>query len=86
MAKLTDAELTDAEIDAALTRGKIARANEPCAIKARYDRRLRRMVVDLTSSCTFSFKRTGTSNSKSIVRSMPCVTASSAASITSSSL
>ncbi len=49
------AELTDAVIDAALARGKIARANEPCATKARYDRRLGRIVVDLTNGCTFSF-------------------------------
>jgi hypothetical protein len=49
------AELTDAEIDAALTRGKIARAAEPHATKARYDRRLRQMIVELTNGCTFSF-------------------------------
>ena len=49
------AELTDAEIDAALARGKIVRANEPCAIKASYDRGLDRMVVDLSNDCTFSF-------------------------------
>jgi hypothetical protein len=49
------AELTNAEIDAALARGKIARANEPYAIKARYDRRLTRIVVELTNGCTFSF-------------------------------
>lgn len=49
------AELTDAEIDAALARGKIARATEPRAAKARYDRKTGRMVVELTNGCTFAF-------------------------------
>jgi len=49
------AKLTDAEIDAALTRGKIARASEPHATGVRYDRRSGRMVVNLTNGCTFSF-------------------------------
>lgn len=49
------AELTDAEIDAALVRGKIARATEPRAAKARYDRKTGRMVVELTNGCSFAF-------------------------------
>ena len=49
------AELTDTEIDAATERGRIARLNEPRAAAARYDRRLRRVVVELTSGCTFTF-------------------------------
>jgi hypothetical protein len=49
------AELTDAEIDAALARGKTLRATEPRAVKARYDRVKGRVVVDLTNGCTFAF-------------------------------
>ena len=49
------AELTDAEIDAALARGKIARATEPRAKKARYDRKLGRVIVELTNGCSFTF-------------------------------
>jgi hypothetical protein len=49
------AELTNAEIDAALARGKIARVTEPRAAKARYDRKLDRIIVDLTNGCTFAF-------------------------------
>lgn len=49
------AKLTDAEIDAALDRGKTLRATEPRAAKARYDRAKRRVVVDLTNGCTFAF-------------------------------
>jgi len=49
------AELTKAEIDAALKRGKIARATEPRAARARYDRKLGRIVVDLTNGCVFAF-------------------------------
>ena len=48
-------ELTDAEIDAALDRGKMARANEPRAVSARYDARRGRVVVGLANGCTFSF-------------------------------
>ena len=47
--------LTDAEIDAATERGRLASANEPRARAARYDRRLRRVVVDLTNGCSFAF-------------------------------
>ena len=49
------AELSDADIDAALERGKAARESEPRAAKARYDRRSGRIVVDLTNGCTFAF-------------------------------
>jgi hypothetical protein len=49
------AELTDAEIDAATERGRIARETEPRAASARYDRRRRAIVVNLTNGCTFAF-------------------------------
>jgi hypothetical protein len=49
------AELTDAQIEAAAERGRIARATEPRATAARYDRQLRHVIVDLTNGCTFSF-------------------------------
>lgn len=49
------AELTDAQIDAALERGKSARLNEPRAFAARYDRRRGRIVVELTNGCAFAF-------------------------------
>ena len=48
-------ELSDAEIDAALTRGKAVRLSEPRAIAARYDRARERVVVELTNGCTFAF-------------------------------
>lgn len=48
-------EATDAEIDAALERGRAASASEPRAASARYDRRLSRIVVELTNGCTFAF-------------------------------
>lgn len=49
------AELTDAEIDHALARGAAARASEPRAAKARYDRKRERVVVELTNGCSFAF-------------------------------
>ena len=49
------AELTDAQIDAALARGEAARRAEPRAARARYDRRLGRVVVELTNGCSFAF-------------------------------
>ena len=49
------AELTDAEIDAALQRGQQARRHEPHAAAARYDRRSGRIIVDLSNGCTFAF-------------------------------
>ena len=49
------AELTDAEIDAALERGRFARSHEPRAAAARYDARSGRIVVELINGCTFAF-------------------------------
>ncbi len=48
-------ELTDAEFEAASKRGALARAAEPRARSARYDRQLGRMIVDLVNECTFAF-------------------------------
>ncbi|MDE1918992.1 MAG: DUF2442 domain-containing protein [Sphingomonadales bacterium] len=48
-------EVTDAQIDAALERGKLALEIEPRAATARYDRQLDRVIVDLTNGCTFAF-------------------------------
>lgn len=49
------AELSDAEIDAALERGRVARSVEPRAVSARYDRSAGRLVVELTNGCVFAF-------------------------------
>jgi hypothetical protein len=49
------ADLTDAEIDAALERGNVLEKTEPRAADARYDQHLRRMILDLTNGCTFAF-------------------------------
>jgi Protein of unknown function (DUF2442) len=48
-------EPTDAQIDAAMERGRIGREAEPRAASARYDRQLGRIIVDLTNGCTFAF-------------------------------
>lgn len=48
------AELTNAEIDAASARGKVAQAIEPRAAKVRYDRKLDRIVIELTNGCAFA--------------------------------
>jgi Protein of unknown function (DUF2442) len=48
-------ELTDAQIDAALERGKVAHLYEPRGTAARYDRLLDRIIVELTNGCTFTF-------------------------------
>ncbi len=48
-------ELSDAAIDTALERGRIARLHEPRAATARYDRERKRVVVELTNGCTFAF-------------------------------
>lgn len=48
-------ELTDAEIDIAVQRGRDARLDEPRAVAARYDRQLGRVIVDLSNGCTFAF-------------------------------
>jgi hypothetical protein len=49
------ADLTDAEIDVAAERGRTVRASEPRAAAARFDRKLGRIVVELTNGCTFAF-------------------------------
>ena len=48
-------DLTDAEIDAAVERGRAARVTEPRAASARYDKQADRIVVELTNGCTFAF-------------------------------
>ena len=48
-------ELTDAEIEAATERGRVARQTEPRADTVRYDRQNSRVIVDLTNGCTFAF-------------------------------
>lgn len=48
-------DLTDAEIDAALERGRITQQTEPRATAARYDKKNSRIIVDLTNGCTFAF-------------------------------
>jgi hypothetical protein len=45
----------DKEIDRALARGRRLERSEPRAASARYDRRTRRMVVELTNGCSFVF-------------------------------
>ena len=49
------AELTDAEIDAALERGRRLQAQEPRASAARFDTETGKIVLDLTNGCTFAF-------------------------------
>ena len=49
------ADLSDAKINAALERGRIAQQAEPRATSARYDRKNERIIVDLTNGCTFAF-------------------------------
>lgn len=49
------ASITDAQIDAAIERGKHEQKSEPRATAARYDRQLDRVIVDLTNGCTFAF-------------------------------
>ncbi|HKP75411.1 MAG TPA: DUF2442 domain-containing protein [Longimicrobiaceae bacterium] len=49
--------LTDAEIEAALARGREADRAEPRAVAARYDARTRRVVVDLANGSTLAFPR-----------------------------
>jgi hypothetical protein len=48
-------DLTDAEVDAALERGRVARMQEPRAASARYDAQADRVVVEMTNGCTFAF-------------------------------
>lgn len=49
------ADPTDAELDAAEERGRIAMATEPRARAARYDAENDRIVVHLANGCTFLF-------------------------------
>lgn len=49
------ADLDDAAIDAALSRGAALHATEPRAVAARYDRRTRRIVVTLSNGSLFAF-------------------------------
>lgn len=49
------AELTDAQIDAAIERGRAGRAAEPRAASAHYDRTTGRIVVELMNNCVFAF-------------------------------
>ncbi len=49
------AELTDAQIDAALERGRIAAETEPRAEAARYDAKSGRVIIDLANGATFAF-------------------------------
>lgn len=49
------AELTQEQIDAANERGRVMRDTLPHAAAARYDRRSRRIVIDLTNGATFAF-------------------------------
>jgi len=48
-------DLTDAAIDAALERGRLARMLEPRAQAVRYDLSSGRIIVDLTNGCVFAF-------------------------------
>ena len=48
-------EITDAEIEAAEERGRIAYETEPRAVSARYDAKAQRIVVELASGATFAF-------------------------------
>lgn len=49
------ADVTDAEIDAALERGRGLGTAEPRARHVRYDRKRDRVVLELTNGCTFAF-------------------------------
>lgn len=48
-------DLTDAQIDAALQHGQMARLHEPRAAAARYDRQAGRVIVELSNGCIFAF-------------------------------
>ena len=47
-------DLTDAEINTALERGRIPQQTAPRATSARYDTKNSRNIVDLTNGCTFA--------------------------------
>lgn len=48
-------ELTDADYEAAVERGRIAEATEPRAKSAHYDRKSGRVVIELKNGSTFAF-------------------------------
>ena len=48
-------EITDAQIRAARRRGLVAQRTEPRATAARYDSKLKRVIVDLSNGCIFAF-------------------------------
>jgi hypothetical protein len=50
-------DIADAQIDAALERGRIARTNQPRAKAAHYDAPGDRIVVDLANGCSVAFPR-----------------------------
>jgi hypothetical protein len=52
---MVDDGFTDAELEAALERGRQADRAEPRALSARYDAAGRRMVVELTNGCALAF-------------------------------
>lgn len=52
---ISDAELDDAEIDAARRRGEALAREEPRAVAASYDAASGRVIVELTNGCTFAF-------------------------------
>lgn len=49
------AEITDAQMDAAIERGQRVLETEPRAASVRYDPKLGRIVIELTNGCTFAF-------------------------------
>ena len=48
-------ELSLGRFDAAMQRGKVAQSREPRATSARHDRKLHRIIVEMTNGCTFAF-------------------------------
>lgn len=48
-------EISDAEIEAAMERGRIYFETHPHAVAARYDAKADRIIVDLTNGATFAF-------------------------------
>lgn len=49
------ADIPDVQIDAAIERGRQVLETESRAVSARYDRKIDRIVVELTNGCTFAF-------------------------------
>ena len=52
---MVEKHLSDAELQAALERGRQADRVEPRAVSARYDAAGRRVVVELTNGCSLAF-------------------------------